>query len=141
MTSRGRLALVLGDELAETPDHVAHREQAAVRGHELQELRRESADAGAFEHRGERLSCSLGGKDRAAHQPHQIGAVGDQRIEAFEIGLDRVDRIRLAGEIEQRGRVAARHAGDDGFFGGQVLLVCCRFGVLVEHFRKTRNRP
>ena len=82
--------------------------------------------AGALEHRRQRLQLLVGGKHRAAHQPQQIGAFRDQRIEAIEIRLDGVDRVRLAGEIEQRGRVAARHAGYDGVFGCQiVLLVAC----------------
>ena len=120
VTSRGGLALVLGDEFAERPDHVAHREQPAVRRHELEEFRGEAADAGAVEHRGQRLQLIVGGEDRAADQPHEVGAFGDQRIEARRDRPDRVDRIRLAGQIEQRGRIAARHAGDDGFFSRQV---------------------
>ena len=134
MTSAVASPLCGRHELAKRPDHVAHREQAAVRGHELEEFRRKAADAGPLEHRGERLQLLVGGKHRAAHQPRQIGAFGDQRIEPFEIGLDGVDRVRLAREIEQRGRVAARHAGNDGFF---ACHFACSFGVLLELFRKT----
>ena len=134
------LAFVLGDHLAIGPHHVAHREQPAVRGHELEEFRRQPADAGAVEHGGQRLQLLVGGKHRAAHQTVEIGAFGDERIEALEIGLHRVDRVGLAGEIEQAGRVAASHAGDDGFCCGQSFALFLRALGSFEFLPKARQR-
>ena len=133
VTSAVASPLWLGHERAERLHHVAHREQPAVRGDKLEEFRRKPADPGALEHRGERLQLLVGGKHRAAHQPVEIGAFRDQRIEALEIRLDCVDRLLLAGEVEQRGRVAAGHAGYVGCFGGQI--VCSR-----RAFSRSRNR-
>ena len=98
-------------------DHVAHREQTAVRGHELEKFRREAADAGALAApRRAPATCSSAENTGLRTRRAKIGAFGNERVEAFEVRFHRVDRIRLAGEIEQSGRIAARHAGDDGFF-------------------------
>ena len=82
-------------------------------GHDSEEIGREAADAGLVEHGGERLGLLLGGEHRAAHQARQIRAFGDQRVEALEIGLARRRRLRFERELEQRGRVTPRHAGND----------------------------
>ncbi len=91
-----------------------------------------------------RLQLLFGGKHRAADQAVEIGAFGDQRVEALEIGFDRVDRVRLAGKLEQRGGIAAGHGrdvirrigkvarrgGNDGFVAGQdSVLVKAFFGA------------
>src|SRR4029079_9293466 len=101
------------------------------------EFRRKAPDTGAVEHRGERLQLLVSGKCPAPHQPAEVGALRDQRIETFEIGLDRVDRLRLAGEVEQRGRVAAGHAGYEGFFGGQIV----RSRYAFSQSRSRRGQP
>ena len=80
-----------GDELVEGLDHVVRREQPAVRGHDFEELRGEPADAGLGEHRGQRARLLVGGKDRAADQPGEIGALVEQSLETIEIGLDGLD--------------------------------------------------
>ena len=87
---------------------------------ELQEIGGEAADAGLVEHGGERLALLLGAEHRAAHQAVQIGALGDQRVELFQIGPHRVDRLALERELEQRRRVAPSHAGYDRFFACHV---------------------
>ena len=66
-------------------------------------------------------NCSSAENTGLRTKPVEVGIFGDERVEALEVGLDRVDRIRLARQIEQRGRVAAGHAGYDGFFACQVL--------------------
>ena len=108
---RGHLALVAGDQRPVGPDHVAHREQPPVRRHQLEEVGREPADADLVEHGGEGRDLLLGGEHRAAHQAREVGTVGDQRLEPLEIGLDGVDGILPERKLEQRGRIAARHAG------------------------------
>ena len=57
----------------------------------------------------------VGGEHGAAHQPPQVGTVGDQRVEPVEIGVHAVERMLLERQLEQRPRIAARHAGYDGF--------------------------
>ena len=87
-------------------------------------LGREPADAGLVEHALQRLDLLLGGEHRAAHQPLQIGAFGDQRVETVEVGLDRVERmLPSSASSNKRGRIAARHAGYDGFFACHVDLL------------------
>src|SRR5258708_12570233 len=61
----------------------------------------------------------------------EVGAFGNERVEAFEVGLHRVDRVGLAGEIEQASRVAAGHARDDGF--------CCGQGFALSVFACSRE--
>ncbi len=128
----GGLALIIGDQLAEPLDHVAHREQAAVRRHQLDEFCCKPADPGALKNRRQRLQLLIGGKHRAANEPHQVRALGDQRIEAIEVRFHRVDRVAVARQIEQSGGIAARHAGYDGFFACQV----CFSSPARELFRK-----
>ncbi len=48
----GHLALPFRNQLAEVADHVAHREQPPVGGHEQQEVRSKAADAGLGQHCG-----------------------------------------------------------------------------------------
>ncbi len=117
---------MLGDQLAKAAHHVVRREQPAVRGHELEKLRRQAADAGALEHRGERMQLLVGGKHRTAHQPREIGAFGDERVETLQIRLHGVDGVGLTRQFEQRGRVTAGHAGHKGFFACQVGSLCSR---------------
>ena len=109
----GHLALVTGDQRAERLDHVAHREQPAVRRHHLQEFGREPADADLVEDGGERVELLLGGEHRAADEAIEVGAVGHQRVEALEVALDGIDGILGERQLEQSGRVTARHPGDD----------------------------
>src|SRR5262245_1936678 len=117
----GHLALLAGEELAEGTDHVAHREQAPVRCHHQQELGGDPRNAGAREHRGERPHLVLGREYRAAHQAVQIGTLGNERIEAVEIRLHPVERVLLERELEQCGRIAACHAGNDCAFACHVV--------------------
>ena len=139
----GRLAFVLGDQLAIGPHHVAHREQPAVGGHELEEFRRQAADSGAVEHGGRApATAHRRKKPGCAPDGSRSATFGNQRVEALEIGLHCVDRVRLLREIEQRGRVAAGHAGYDGFCGCQSCALFSRaLRDFFEFFRKgSRNR-
>ena len=43
------------------------------------------SDAGLVEDGGERLELLVGAEHRAAHQPGEIGIVGDQRVELIEV--------------------------------------------------------
>ena len=114
------LALVARDQVAECLDHVAHGEQPPVRRTRLQEFRGEPANAGLREHGGERLGLLVGAEHRTAHQPREIGARGDERVESFQIGLHRIDGLAFERKLEQRARVAACHAGYDRFFACHV---------------------
>ena len=49
-----------------------------------------------------------------------------ERIETVKIGFDRYDRIRLKREVEQSGRIASGHAGEDGSFAGQNYVLAAR---------------
>src|SRR6266571_442681 len=71
----------------------------------------------------------VGGEYRASQQAGEIGDLGHQRIEAVEVDLDAIDRVLLARELEQRGRVAARHAGYDHIFA-------CHVDLLFRQFRR-----
>src|SRR5208282_4866195 len=93
-----RLAFVLGHEFTVALDHVARREQPAVRRHQLEESRGKAADSGPVEHRRERLQLLFGGENRAAHQTVEIGAFGNECAEAFKVRFHRIDRVRLARE-------------------------------------------
>src|ERR1700722_10875866 len=95
-----RLAFVIRHQLAIAPDHVAHREQAAIRRHKLEELRGEPTDAGFIENGSERLQLLLGGKYRASHQAVEIGTFGNERIETVEVALYGVDGIAVTRQIE-----------------------------------------
>ncbi len=98
----GGLALVVSDQLAERLDHIAHGKQPAVGRNELEEFCRKPADAGALEHRRKRLQLLVGGEDRAANQPHQVGAFGDKRSEAVQVRLHRVDRVRSRAQARTK---------------------------------------
>ena len=63
-----------------------------------------------------RLELLVGAEHRAAHQPAQIGAFADQRVELVEIGLDRIDGLVLERQLEQGAGVTAGHAGNKGVF-------------------------
>ena len=91
--------------------------QPAIGGHQPKEIRRQPADAGLLEHRGQRLGLLIGAENRAAHEPREFRILIDQRGETVEIGLHRVDAFLLERELEQRGGVAARYSGDDRFPG------------------------
>ena len=85
---------------------------------------------GLVEHRRRaRCVCSSAEKTGTAHQPRQVGAFRHQRVEPLEIRLHRVDGILLARKLEQRGRVAARHAGYDCPF-------VCHRALLFRQFRR-----
>ena len=123
VTSRGHLALVAGDQRAVAADHVAHGEQPAVGGDDAQEIGGEPADAGLVEDGGERAQLLVGAEHRAAHQPIEIGIVGDQRVEAVEIGLDGIDRLVVERQLEQSIGVTPCHAGNDRIFACHWTLV------------------
>ena len=90
-------------------------------------------DAGFLQDGGERLGLFVGGEDRAADQPLEIGAFVDQRVETIEIGFDGVEFLLFEGQLEQRGGIAASHAGD-----GRSLSLICHHGP-VEVFSQKRN--
>ena len=60
------------------------------------------------------LQLLVGGEHRAAHQPLQIGILGDQAVEDRQRLRHRIGFTLLVGEGEQSGGVASRHAGNDG---------------------------
>ena len=108
-------------------DHVAHREQAAVRGDQLEEFRREPADAGA--RRAPRRAPSAA---RRRKTPDCAPAGADRRFRATSASkrsrsrLHCVDGLLLARELEQRGRVAAGHAGNVGSSPAKSLALVVR---------------
>ena len=64
----------------------------------------------------DRRRLLLGREDGVADQALQVGAVLDERVEAVEVGRDRVDGARLLRELEQGRSVACRHAGQERSF-------------------------
>ena len=112
---------MLGNERPKILENRAHREQAPVGGHELQELRRQPADPGAVEHRRKRLQL-FPAENTGLRTTRQIGAFGHQGVETIEIGLHGVDGPALARKLEQGGRVATRHAGNDRSFASNSRL-------------------
>ena len=62
------------------------------------------------------LVCSSDGEDRAAHEPAEVVAPGDHRLETVEVGGDGIDGPLVARELEQGGGVTPSHAGYDRFF-------------------------
>jgi hypothetical protein len=61
--------------------------------------------------------------NRAADQPAQIGTTGDHGVELFEVGFNAVDRLAIAGKIEQRAGISASHSGDNRVFACHWTLV------------------
>ena len=61
----------------------------------------------------DRLHLVVGRKHRRADQPHQIVAAAHQRVETGEVGLDRVERLGLERQFEQRRGVAFSNSGRD----------------------------
>ena len=60
----------------------------------LRKLRRQPADAGLVEHGGERLAPARRRVNTGLRTSRaQIGAFGEQRVEAVEIGSHRVDGV------------------------------------------------
>ena len=82
----------------------------------LQKIRRQSRDARLGEDRRQRLELLVGTERRAADQPVEIGAAGNQCVELIEIFLDGVDGLVVEGKLEQRAGVSASHTGDDRTF-------------------------
>ena len=75
-----------------------------------------AADAGARENGVERLDLVGGGEDRAADQPLEVRALGDQRVESRQSVGDGVGLTLVLGEREQGGGVAPGDAGNDRVF-------------------------
>src|ERR1700726_4143184 len=114
------LAAMARDQLAIRLDHVADREQAPVARNGQQELRRETLHAGKIKDGAQGTDLLVGTEYRTADQTQEISIAGNERIEPIEIGAHRVHGILLERKLEQRGCVAARHAG-------QVCLFACHF--------------
>ena len=95
----------------------------------LRKLRRDPVDAHLVQHAGEGAFLLVGRKDGTSQQPRQVGDFRHHRVKPLEIHLDRVDGILLARKLEQRGRVAARHAGNDCPF-------VCHRALLFRQFRR-----
>ena len=66
------------------------------------------------------FSCSSAEKTGLRTSRVRSALSRNERVEAIKIGLHGVDGIGVAREIEQRGRVAAGHAGHKVFFACQV---------------------
>ena len=65
----------------------------------------------------------IGAEYRAAHQAIEVGIVGDQAVEAVEIGLDGVDRLVVERQLEQGIGIPPCHAGNDRVFASHLTLV------------------
>ena len=107
---RGRLPLVAGDQRPKRLDHVAHREQAAVRRDQFEEFRRQAADPGPLQHRGQRPRLLVGGEHRAADQPQQVRAFRNKRVEALQRWAD-AELRSVNGQIEFLLRRTLQEAG------------------------------
>ena len=89
VTSAADLAALLGGEPLERGDH--RRERRTGGGWPattLTKLATRPADAGPVEDGGDARGSVVSGEDRAAHEPPQVGAFGDQGGEAVEVGFD-----------------------------------------------------
>src|SRR5262249_166355 len=58
-----------------------------------------------------------------------IGGLGHECIEGVQVALDAIDLVLLAREFEQRGRIAAGHAGYDRVFA-------CHVDFFFRQFRR-----
>ena len=126
-----RLALVLGDELAVPADHVAHREQPAVRRHELEEPRREAADPGA-DRAPHASACNCSSAENTGLRTSRVRSALSATSASKRSRSAFTASIAFASlrKIEQRGRVTAGHAGHEGFFACHVA--CSSSAVLLE---------
>src|SRR3546814_4763953 len=58
-----------------------------------------------------RLACCIAAEDGAVHQPLEVRRFGQCRLERSKARRDGVERLAVAGQIEQRHRIAAAEAG------------------------------
>ena len=128
-------------ELAVIRDHVADGEQAALGRDEADEIGGDAGDARLSEDRVERLDLVGGGEHRAAHQPLQVGAFGDQGVEARQRGGDDLGLALVVGEREQRGRVTSGYAGDNRVLFGQIACHLVDEKTLPRRLSEGRDDP
>ena len=62
------------------------------------------------------LACSSAENTGERTRRVQVRARRDQRVERLQISLDLVDGVALERQLEQRGRITPRHAGNDAAF-------------------------
>ena len=84
--------------------------------------------------------CSLGGEHRAAHQPLQVGALGDHRFETVEIGFHGVEGVLFERQFEQGGGIASSHARYHRFVACHVVCSSGQFRRLGAP-RSGRRKP
>ena len=95
----------------------------------------DAADVRVCQNGVESLELVGGGEHRASHQPFEIRALGDQRVESRQCFGDGVGLALVMGEREQGGRVASRNSRND-------RVVLCQAPHLVAGLPKpTRSAP
>ena len=85
---------------AERRDHGGDGEEAAVLRDDAQEIADEAGDLGLVGDGRDGLELLVGREDRAPDHAGEIVALGKQRLEAAEIGLDLSHRVRLDGKLK-----------------------------------------
>ena len=111
-----RHAAVRVVELAIVRDHLADEEQAALDVTRRTKFAAMPVMSAPAQDRVERLELIVGGEHRTSDEPLEIGAFGDERVEARQSVRDLLGLALVLGEGKQRGRIAAGDAGNEGFF-------------------------
>ena len=95
----------------------------------------DAADVRVGQNGVERLELVGGRENRASHQPFEVRALGDHRVESRQCVGDSVGLAFVEGEREQGGRVASRDSRND-------RVVLCQAPHLVAGLPKpTRSAP
>ena len=100
-------------ELAVVGDHLAQVEEPPLGRDEPDEIRGDPVDAFPGKDGVERLELVGGGEHGTADEPLEVGASGDERVELAELLGDGLCLAAFVRKVEERGGVAAGHAGNE----------------------------
>ena len=101
----GNLAAPLGEPGKKGVDHRRHRKQPPIAGDDREKIAHQRRQFSALRQSRHRAALLAARQDRAAHQPHQIGARGNHCPHLPQIGRDFIQRASLVGDVEQRHRI------------------------------------
>ena len=111
---------MLGNQRPVAARHIERCEQPPVGSEQFEDIGGEPLDARPVKHARQRACLLLGGEYGAPQQASQIGDLIHKGFEPIEINFDPIDTVLFARELEQGGRVAARHAGYGCMFACHV---------------------
>src|SRR5690606_21212763 len=104
------------------PDHLGKGEKAAIVGYHQHETARQIGNAGSLQDCRHRLGLLVPPVERAAYQPLQILALGQQGVQTLQIFGDSVQSLPFIGELEERSRIAPGQTARRGIFACQSQL-------------------